>query len=315
MVTLEPWMKLMFCLVALVATTASAQTAEKSDAPSEQQVDALLRKAESEVDHPLKALEMLRAAWANGMHAATLAYDAGCFAARAGRVDEAFMWLERSAAGGFSRGGTVDQDPDLLSLHKDPRYARIQREFARNEEARLASEHPADPKLQHELLAMAKKDQDARNHLDVVGHHDQQALAQMKAIDAENLPRMKAIIDRYGWPGITLVGRSAEQAAWILIQHSDTDVAFQQRCLKLLEQAVKAKEATAQQLAYLTDRVRVHQKKPQRYGTQLTEKDGKVVPLPLENASKVDAWRAEIGLDSLGHYVAMVNQLQGSVPK
>jgi hypothetical protein len=56
-------------------------------------------------------------------------------------------------------------------------------------------------------------------------------------------------------------------------------------------------------LAYLTDRVLVAQKKPQRYGTQARPEGGKMVPFPIEDEAKVDERRAELGLAPLADYL------------
>jgi len=49
--------------------------------------------------------------------------------------------------------------------------------------------------------------------------------------DADNLLRMKEIIAKYGWTGKSLVGTDGATAAWLLVQHSDRDVAFQRLAL------------------------------------------------------------------------------------
>jgi hypothetical protein len=130
------------------------------------------------------------------------------------------------------------------------------------------------------------------------------------AVDRDNTARMKEIIAEHGWPGVTLVGDDGANAAWLLVQHADLDVPFQQRCLPLLAAAVAAGEAAPSNLAYLTDRVRVHLGQPQVYGTQLTLTDGQLSPSPIEHETRVDERRAAAGLDPLAEYVAMVREHQ-----
>ena len=64
-----------------------------------------------------------------------------------------------------------------------------------------------------------------------------------------------------------MVGAAAD-AAWLMAQHAIHDPEFQRECLGLLEAAVWQGEASPRNLAYLTDRVLVHEGRPQRYGTQ-----------------------------------------------
>jgi hypothetical protein len=57
------------------------------------------------------------------------------------------------------------------------------------------------------------------------------------------------------------------------------------------------------------DRALCYDKKPQRYGThtQFNEMTPKEEFYPLEDASKVDKWRNEIGLVPLKEYLARFN--------
>ena len=116
-----------------------------------------------------------------------------------------------------------------------------------------------DEELRAELRRRVAADQEARHTLDT---------AAMAAADADNLPWLRQVITDVGWPGKSLVGEDGAQAAWLLAQHADRDPAFQRRCLDLLTAAVERGEATAVQQAYLTDRVLLHEGKPQEYGTQ-----------------------------------------------
>ena len=93
-------------------------------------------------------------------------------------------------------------------------------------------------------------------------------VAEMQAVDAKHTTRMKEIIAKHGWPGRSLVGEDGAHAAWLLVQHAD--VSFMAQCLPLMERAVSAGEAFAKDYAYLLDRVRMNQGKPQVYGTQFT---------------------------------------------
>ncbi|MFI6396196.1 DUF6624 domain-containing protein [Nonomuraea sp. NPDC050540] len=93
-----------------------------------------------------------------------------------------------------------------------------------------------------------------------------------------------------------MVGDDGGSAAWLFAQHADHDVAFQRRCLDLLRKAVAAGQAELSQVAYLTDRVRVADGRPQLYGTQYHEPDGRLQPRPIEDLDRLDERRAEMGL-------------------
>jgi len=122
------------------------------------------------------------------------------------------------------------------------------------------------------------------------------------AVDHENTTWLEDLVARHGWPTFARVGEEGAGNAWLLVQHADQEVEFQERCLVLLRDAVKEAQADPKHLAYLEDRVATHRGRPQRYGTQFVEKDGEFVPYELEDAARVDEWRAEVGLEPLAEY-------------
>ena len=99
-----------------------------------------------------------------------------------------------------------------------------------------------------------------------------------------------------------MVGDDGAQAAWLLVQHADGDVAFQRRCLSLMEALVDTGAVFAGNVAYLTDRVLVNEGKPQIYATQFRTVDGKSEPLPMIEPDRVDQRRATMGLQPLNEY-------------
>jgi hypothetical protein len=102
-----------------------------------------------------------------------------------------------------------------------------------------------------QLLWMAHRDQKARKAwLGSSKSHTVEQLKRFIQLDISNTARMKDIIAKYGWPGLTLVGPIGCQAAWLLIQHADHDRAFQKQCLILLEKAVENNEALAKHNEY-----------------------------------------------------------------
>lgn len=124
----------------------------------------------------------------------------------------------------------------------------------------------------------------------------------MRLVATNNADWLKAVIDEVGWPGRRLVGEDGAHAAWLLAQHSDHDPEFQRRCLGLLEDAVARKDAAGDCYAYLLDRVRVNDGRPQLYGTQFRRTDVGVEALPIEDPEHVDERRAALGMMSLAEY-------------
>lgn len=186
--------------------------------------------------------------------------------------------------------------------------------FGHAQQAADASEDgKARPKLneelRQELLQMVKEDQAARREMLKTPVPNEALRRKITDIDRKNTARMKEIIDKHGWPGKSLVGEGGAHDAWLLVQHADRDREFQKRCLTLLEKAVKAREASAADLAYLTDRVLVAENKKQRYGTQFRTVDGKLEPHPIDDEKNLDQRRKEAGLSSMAEYRKSIEKL------
>ncbi len=149
-----------------------------------------------------------------------------------------------------------------------------------------------DQALSDELIAMQEADQQASGL-----HEERQA-------------RLAEIFDEHGWPGHDLVGEEGSTAAWVIAQHSDLDLAFQERALELLTEAVADDNASPGDLAYLTDRVAVAKGEPQTYGTQIRcDKKQPVPPTPIADPAALDELRAEAGLEPMDDYLAEMTEI------
>jgi hypothetical protein len=173
-----------------------------------------------------------------------------------------------------------------------------------------ATHEPAeeiDAVLRDELLAMMAEDQAVRTGIAPAGDDrtPDELFAAMADTDARHRLRMEEILDEHGWPGWSLVGEEAATAAWVLIQHADVDLDLQRRGLGMLAAAVEANDASAGDLAYLTDRVRVAEGLPQVYGTQLqVNAEGEIEPrTPIADPATLDDRRQDAGLATWDEYV------------
>ena len=128
----------------------------------------------------------------------------------------------------------------------------------------------------------------------------------MQDVDRRNTQRMKKIIAEHGWPIRRTVGSDGTRAAWLLVQHAAQDVAFQRRCLKMMEKHRTDGEVSPGDIAYLTDRVLVNEGKPQLYGTQFHVRDGRRRPRPIREPDNVDKRRKAVGLSTLREYTELM---------
>jgi adenylate cyclase len=51
--------------------------------------------------------------------------NAACLSARAGRKDEALVFLERVSARGWGKRDWIEHDPDYDTLRDDPRFQKL----------------------------------------------------------------------------------------------------------------------------------------------------------------------------------------------
>lgn len=129
------------------------------------------------------------------------------------------------------------------------------------------------------------------------------------SVDIENTKRMKEIVTQIGWPTISKLGEHASDMAWLLVQHADLDHQFQQICLDLMK-AQPAGEVKPSNIAYLEDRVRVGEKRPQLYGTQFyVDQEGTFGPQPIEDPDHIDERRRAVGLGSMAEYTRIMEQI------
>lgn len=301
----------LFVLLGLALAAPLLSFAGEAASPSQKALDlgAEGQAAYEQKDYS-KSLERYAAAFSEGLDHPNAYYDAACSAALAGQKETAFRYLEQAVAKGFWDDRHIAGDTDLETLHADPRWAKVVEGVETN-----LGKKVADPALRAELLELRDADQAVRAKLSgQIAKPDPAVVQEVEEADARSRARMKEIVAKHGWPGKSLVGEDGAFAAWLLVQHADREPEFQERCLPLLAEAVKKGEARGRDLAYLTDRVLVAQKKPQRYGTQARQEGGKFVPQPLENEAEVDKLRAEVGLMPLADYLKQMEEVYAPNP-
>ena len=118
------------------------------------------------------------------------------------------------------------------------------------------------------------------------------------SIDSSNLVFVEAIIQKYGYPGKTLVGTETCKAAWDVIQHSPKIDKY----VALIKIAADKKELPFKLYAMMFDRYLVGNKKEQIYGSQIVMvhlKNGKNdwYVWPIKNPGKVNRLRRKAGFE------------------
>lgn len=134
-------------------------------------------------------------------------------------------------------------------------------------------------------------------------HAEEISEAETHALLRRNSDWLKVVLARIGWFDISRYGAEASQAAWLIVQHSDHDPAWQERVLTDLAPRVARGDMQRSYYAYLVDRVAVNAGRPQTYGTQgRCRGRGDLELLPVIDRPQLARRRAEMGLDNVADY-------------
>jgi len=133
-------------------------------------------------------------------------------------------------------------------------------------------------------------------------------------LDKRNIKKLAKIIEKYGWPTRSTVGKEGSLAAFLVVQHGDLE--YQKKYFPMLKEAVNKGEADRDDAALLEDRILMREGKKQIYGTQLhfNEATKKLELWPIEDEEGVDARRARVGLEPIAEYLKRFG-LEYSPPK
>lgn len=130
------------------------------------------------------------------------------------------------------------------------------------------------------------------------------------AVNEANVGRFAILIEEAGeWPGLRMVGADGTDAAWMLAQHADRANDVRRSWLPLLAAAVDSGDADPRHLGTLADRIAAVAGERQIYGTiVILADDGEPeFPLPVADAARLEARRAEIGLPTVAAEVPWLN--------
>ncbi len=123
-----------------------------------------------------------------------------------------------------------------------------------------------------------------------------------------NLITIKNYFKTNGFPGIKENGKETSLHFWLIVQHGDNDVSFQEKVLIAMKKELKFNNVNKQNYAYLYDRVQKNKNMPQLYGTQMIwDSKGKHYPYKLKFPEKVNELRKEMGLEPLEEYLKLFN--------
>jgi len=126
-------------------------------------------------------------------------------------------------------------------------------------------------------------------------------------IQEKSQKELEQLVAEKGWPKIGEVGSEAAMAAYLVAMH--TNDGSQKKYLPMIWKSCEEKELPWQRYANIYDRCLYNETKPQKYGThtRFNEQTRSEELYPLEDETKVDEWRKELGLEPLAEYLAGFN--------
>ena len=160
----------------------------------------------------------------------------------------------------------------------------------------------ADDELRANLVALIAEDDAVRARLAADGSLFEGYHPEMEAVHHRNAEALRDILARVGWPGRSVAGDDGAAAAWRIVQHAIGEPDFMSGCLPLIHEAAAAGEADPAEAAFLEDRIRVFEGRPQLYGTQYDwDDEGRAMVLTygLEAPDSVEERRRAVGLPPL----------------
>lgn len=256
----------------------------------------------------VKSLESYKIAFEINQQEGFDLYNGACSASLANDKDYAFFLLDLALKDRFQNLNHIKSDTDLANLRSSKKWdEHIEKMTAQLKELESKYNVP----LRNELLKISEDDQKFRIGLADIAekYHNtnnsykvDSVVNLMNKMDASNLRKIVAILDKYGWVGNSKIGEDAGTAIFLVIQHSDLET--QIKYLPMMREAVRKGEALANQLALLEDRTALRLGKKQIYGSQIySEENGKNYLAPLINPDSVDIRRKSVGLNPLTYYL------------
>lgn len=159
--------------------------------------------------------------------------------------------------------------------------------------------------VEEALLSRTRNDQNALK--------DPALKAKRGEIIADNLRFLRELTQKFGWIDIPRFGKNSASAAILIAKHG-SDLLLMKAALPIVERDVKEHGGSGQMFSVLFDELQITLGHKQRYGTQIGEdSEGRPFILPLEDPSKVDVFRKEIGIFSFSDYLKLASDGMGGV--
>lgn len=253
-----------------------------------------------------KAISIYKEAFAHQKPDALTAYKAGGVFALSGDVPQSLAYLQLAIDSGWTEADWLANDPyfskiartapDLWSQIKAKAYAA---------ELRYTGTLTA-AELRKTINLMTLQDQQLRYKRAQLKDQSEvdQVQREINQVDQQNLQQAKLLLSKYGWPKQSAIGKDGANNFWLVVQHADNDVIFQQEALKEMRKLMPTEEVDPEHYAFLLDRIQCNLNYKQTYGTQVVwTSNGEASGFrPIFQEDLVDQRRKKLGLLPLRIY-------------
>ena len=236
-------------------------------------------------------------------------YNLACAYSLTFQKDSAYHYLNIALKDDTSLWALADSD--LFALIDDPRWLDIEKKQL--ERFQKNNKKLAEPEYALKLLNIILKDQALDYHIDQAKNDFMQngsipqwyyPLGSYKQEITKGLYNsLLQLIEQYGWPKYSAVGKLAADAPLVVINHHESE-AVRKKYLPQIKQSCLEGEGSCMEFAKIQDRILVNENELQMYGMQFRyDSDRKLEPFPIKDPEYVDQRRKEIGLPPLKDYL------------
>jgi hypothetical protein len=238
-------------------------------------------------------------------------YNYACAFSVGKKVDSCFKYLEIAVRMDTSIAALIE--PDLLTIRKDTRWQDFENNLVSMLNRKFHNPYP-DIEYAKKLWKLRALDQAYFTQIGIAGRKTGMKSSVVEAlwdfkfmIQERNQEELGKLIAAKGWPRVADVGSDAAMAAYLTVMHSNDGM--QKEYLPVIKKICEEKELSWERYAMMYDRSLYNENKPQKYGThtRYNEKTDSAELYPLEDETKVDEWRKELGLEPLAEYMARFN--------
>lgn len=183
----------------------------------------------------------------------------------------------------------------------------VKQMLARVESASTAT---YDKKLNEELLKMAEKHRELLQQIVAQDQKKKSDQDKLRQLNEKHTVKFCEILKTSGWPSTALVGRTGVLAAFHILKNS-APYELQRDLLPVIVAVIKKDPTQKSEFAGLFDRLRVSAGMKQFFGTQAVSVGGFLILYPLEDETKVNAWRQEFGLSNMQDNIRNLERTYG----